>query len=294
MIRTTVIIIGAGPAGIAAAVQLKRYGIDFLLFEKKSIGGLLRNANEVENYLGFPAGISGPKLTSLLEKHLHSLDIDVIFQEVVSVVSRKDNFIVKTRQDEYQSDFLIIASGTKPRMDDSVDIEAPVLEYIFYEIADAPLQKIKEAVIIGSGDAAFDYALNLSRHGIKSKIFIRGKTCKAIPLLCQKAEKNENIKVYYGQKLVKIKKNDIAELIFQNNKGTISVFSNCIFFAIGREPEISFAAEGILSSVTAHTNNEKMFLIGDVKNEIFRQVSIAAGDGILTAMKIADKLKGKK
>ncbi len=294
MTKTSVIIIGAGPAGIAAAVQLKRYGIDFLLFEKKRIGGLLHNANLVENYIGFPAGISGPKLITLLERHLKSFDIDVVYSQVHSAGVEGNTFTVKTLSEEYKSDFLIIASGTKPRIDHSIKTDTEARKHIYYEIAEAPLESIDGAVIIGSGDAAFDYALNLSGHGIKSRIFIRGDNCKALPLLCQRAEKDENITIFYGQKLVEIKKNDLLHLIFQNKEGKQFVITKCIFFTIGREPEISFAAEEILSPETAHEIKNRLFLIGDVKNEIFRQVSIAAGDGIIAAMKIAKHLKGEK
>jgi thioredoxin reductase (NADPH) len=72
-----VAIVGAGPAGMTAAIQLKRYGIPFVLLEKERIGGLLWNANLVENYPGFPAGVSGPKLVGLIEKQMERVGVEV-------------------------------------------------------------------------------------------------------------------------------------------------------------------------------------------------------------------------
>ena len=74
---TSVIIIGAGPAGIACAIQLKRYNIDSIVLEKDEIGGLLKNANLIENYLGFPNGISGKKLVQLINKQVRTSKINI-------------------------------------------------------------------------------------------------------------------------------------------------------------------------------------------------------------------------
>src|SRR3990172_4711953 len=102
-----VLIIGAGPAGIAAAIQLKRYGIPFVLLEKERVGGLLWNANLVENYPGFPAGVSGPKLVRLIEKQMERLGV-VVAEDVVEKLRRNATaFHVKTLQTEYQPRFVV-------------------------------------------------------------------------------------------------------------------------------------------------------------------------------------------
>ena len=80
-----VMIIGAGPAGLATAIQLKRYGIHPLLFEGEEVGGLLRNANLVENYPGFPKGVSGSKLVNLFSRQAENLHIDVTHEQVLEL-----------------------------------------------------------------------------------------------------------------------------------------------------------------------------------------------------------------
>ncbi|RLD33504.1 MAG: NAD(P)/FAD-dependent oxidoreductase, partial [Bacteroidetes bacterium] len=94
MLKEQVIIIGGGPAGVACAVQLKRYGIDPLLLEKNSIGGLVRNAWRLDNYPGFPDGISGEEMVEKLEAHLNRFEIRTLKSEIRTVKYSTDGFVV--------------------------------------------------------------------------------------------------------------------------------------------------------------------------------------------------------
>ena len=105
-----VIIIGAGPAGLATALQLKRYGITARLLERDAIGGLLRNANLVENYPGFPKGISGLALVRLFEKQASVAAVDVTHEAVTELAYESDCFQVKTAAHSYHSPIVVIAS----------------------------------------------------------------------------------------------------------------------------------------------------------------------------------------
>ena len=98
-----VIIIGAGPAGLATAIQLKRYGVHPLLFEREQTGGLLRNANLVENYPGFPQGISGLDLVNLFIRQAQNLSIDVTYEEVIELVYDQGIFQARTARQSYAS-----------------------------------------------------------------------------------------------------------------------------------------------------------------------------------------------
>jgi len=158
-----VVIVGAGPAGMTAAIQLKRYGIPFVLLERERVGGLLWNANLVENYPGFPSGVSGPKLVRLIEKQMEHIGVEVTFDSVVRLRHDKTNFQVETLRTKYQARYLVIASGTKPNPI-PLNISKEARDLVFSDVYHLLNKSNKRIVIIGGGDAAFDYALNLTKN----------------------------------------------------------------------------------------------------------------------------------
>ena len=187
-----VAIIGAGPAGLSAAVQLKRYNTDILLFEKNLVGGLLRNANLVENYPGFGDGSSGIELVEQFSRHLDKTGLKVNYEEVKEIDYSKDKFFVKTNNKNTACKIVVIATGTKPQKIPGLKITEEICKLIFYEIY--PILKVqnKNIAIIGAGDAAFDYALNLARFN-KVTILNRGNETSCLSLLWERAIKNETI-----------------------------------------------------------------------------------------------------
>ncbi len=286
-------IIGAGPAGISCAVQLRRYEIPFRIFERDRAGGLVRNAHLVENYLGYPDGISGETLTDLLRRHLRENKINIINEEADSVVWEKGRFLIKTRDSEYFSDIVVAAPGTRPK---PVPVAVPerVEGRVFSELY--PLRNLKgsRVAIAGAGDAAFDYALSLSEKNDVT-ILNRSGVVKCLPLLEKRAERNPRIK-YLDNIMVstiRSKGDDILLDCIQAGR-SCKISSDFLLFAVGREPETAF-----LSSIFGRQKNELLekkllYIIGDAANSIYRQVSIASGDGIMTGMKIAGNLEGKK
>lgn len=158
-IKTDVVIIGAGPAGITAAIQLKRYGVPFALLEKGRVGGLLWNANLVENYPGFPNGISGPELVALLVQHMARLAVEVTCGEVVALDYDEFGLLVSTQNSTYRPRCVVVATGTQPRPF-SLPISPNARGRVVRDVV--PLLNVegKHVAIIGAGDAAFDHALN--------------------------------------------------------------------------------------------------------------------------------------
>lgn len=273
MKHSKVAIIGAGPAGIACAVQLKRFGIPFVLFEKNQTGGLLRNANLVENYLGFEKGISGKKLADKFRKNLEILNISPVFAEVKKV-TYKGFFLVETAEDLFTCEVLVIASGTKPKKL-QLNVENSIKDRIFYELADLSENDCsgKKFVIIGAGDAAFDYAINLADNYNAEEIIIlnRGEKTKCLPLLEKRAAEREKIKYF---------KNVNFDEFFKK------FGVDYIIAAIGREPYLDFLDENLKNDIPELQNKNLLHIIGDAANGYLRQTSIATGDGLKTAMKV--------
>ena len=287
-----VIIIGAGPAGLATAIQLKRYGIHALLFERSQVGGLLRNANLVENYPGFPRGISGLKLVSLFLRQARNLSIDVIYEEVIDLVYKQRLYQARTALNNYASQFAVIATGTKPLQFTSLSAPDEVSDRIFYEVYGLLQVENRHIVIVGSGDAAFDYALNLGRVN-QITLLNRGQQPKCLPLLWERAQQLPNIKYKNETKIYQLSKDPRGGLLLDCHTpaGGIQLQADYLVGAIGREPCLDCLSKPFLHQAQALQARGTFYMIGDVRNGIYRQTSIAVGEGVMTAMKIYRQLK---
>ena len=277
-------IIGAGPAGVAAAVQLRRYGFAVDVFERNIVGGLARNANLIENLPPFHKGISGNHYARLLKKNLLAYIANPIYEQVESIEFRENWFIIFTDSEIRKYDIAIIASGTKPN---SPSISLPESDRIFYEVAAMPKVEGNNIIIIGAGDAAFDYALNLANHGDNNiKILNRNDKLKCLPLLLNRVKANPKIEYIENCELQAVE-SLVNELIINTNIGKF----NCdyLLFAIGRSENRSFIRKSVLINEMMLINDKRLHYIGDVINGLYRQISIATGDGVRAAMEIYER-----
>jgi len=289
-----VVIIGAGPAGIAAAIQLKRQGIAPVVYEKQRIGGMLNNANLVENYPGFPDGISGPDLANLFKKHLAGLSIEILFEEVFNLDFLDEAFVLNTSNGQKHSETVIIASGTKPREISDIAMPDHIRDRILYEVYPVLNEKGKKIVVVGAGDAAFDYALNLAKNN-DVMILNRGKRIKCLPLLKQRAEKTSRINYYSETSITKISGDSggLLELVCNSIKETLLLKADYVIFAIGRAPQLDFMSKELELRVKELEKRGALYIIGDANSGLYRQSAIAVGQGIMAAMKISWFLKGE-
>jgi thioredoxin reductase (NADPH) len=281
-ISCRVAIIGAGPAGIACAVQLKRSGITPMVFEQGRVGGLLNNAFLVENYPGFPDGISGKSLVNRFSAQMQHWQIPVL-HELVRVVHLSNKVYVLQTTKKYNADFIVVASGTKPILPESGF--AIHNDRILYEVYTLVRKRNNTIVIIGSGDAAFDYALNLCRQN-RVYIFNRNQNAKALELLQKRAEHIGDKRIIYLKKtwIKQIRQRFNGFSLVTNRTGKHkTILCNYLLYAIGREPALDFLGLS-LRKQTGRARN--LYFIGDVKNGNERQTSIAVGDGVKTAMEI--------
>jgi len=287
-------VIGAGPAGLAAGIQLQRYGFSPHIYEREAVGGLLRNANLVENYPGFPAGISGRELVKLMQEQAQQIGLVITYQEVQEISYRNNHFLLTTPLRTNAYDIVLIASGTRPRTNHGVDIPVPLQPHVFYEIY--PLRHLAEKrfAIVGAGDAAFDYALNLSKLN-QVMILNRSKDIRCLPLLFERAARNPRIDYREEIKILAVKESRRAglELECEGSTGQMSFLIDKLIFAIGREPQTGFIPSALLPMIRDLEEKGCLYFIGDVKNERYRQTSIAVGDGVLAAMKIYQSLQEK-
>jgi thioredoxin reductase len=285
--RCDVVIIGAGPAGIAAAIQLRRYGIPAVLVERERIGGLLWDANLIENYPGFPNGISGPKLAMLFEKQMERIGVEVVFDEVRTLDIVNESLMVEMCLNSYRPRAVVVASGTKPRLF-PLEIPAKVQNRVFSTVCPILNVRRKHVVIIGAGDAAFDYALNLSRCNTVT-ILNRNEETQCLPLLWGRARACAAISYRSGIAIEQIIASETSDGLIvrcESESAEPTVAADYVVFAIGREPQMDFLSARVTERESTLLERGRLYFIGDVKNGLLRQTAIAVGDGLRAAMQI--------
>jgi thioredoxin reductase (NADPH) len=287
-----VVIIGAGPAGLSSALQLKRYGIDCALLERSEVGGLLRNANLVENYPGFPQGITGPELIRRMVEQLQSTAVQVTQAEVTAVSYQERSFHVTTTTGQHQARVLVIATGTKPKVFKEIPIPESLRSQVYFEVY--PLLGVsgKQIAILGAGDAAFDYAINLSKQN-RAVILNHSSRISCLPLLWQRACASPQIAYHPNTRLLRLEELPARQISLEctNPVGNVGFEVDYLIAALGREPQLDFLPQTWAEDSAFLEKQGVLYSIGDVKNGIYRQTAIAVGDGLLAAMKIYRYLK---
>ncbi len=283
MIKREVVIIGAGPAGISCAIQLKRYGFEPLLLEGNSVGGLVLNANMVENYPGFPKGISGSELACLFEKQLRRFGVEVLIMKAEKLDFSEKNFIIRTDKKTINAKTVVVASGTVPR---KLRIDTGLKSNcIFYDVLKLKSIENKDICIIGGGDAALDYALTLSRNN-EVLVLCRKKNVSCVLALLEKVKGQSNIRISTGCEVKNLFKQGDKLVLHCSCANDISILTDIVVAAIGRIANVGFLSQDLKSAYEIGKRTKNIYFIGDVVEGEYRQVGIAVGDGIRIAMEI--------
>jgi|SRR6056297_1135257 len=281
-----IIIIGGGPGGLSAAIQLHRSGFQPLILEVRQLGGLLVNAWRVENYPGFPKGISGLDLVQLFREHLNVYQPEIVYDRVLSVEKIQSGYWITTKNGQhYSCQYLIIATGTFPRKYSHIKLveNECLLRRIHYEVDTIRHLKGKDISVIGGSDAAFDYAMTMSGEN-QISVFMRGSKTKAIKALRDVVQRNRHIKVFSRIEIEDLRfKDDRISLNFKKGASIHNHKTDYLLFAIGRYPTMPH----LINDMKIEEQKEKsVFFVGDVKNQHYRQCSLAVADGIRAAMTI--------
>ena len=270
------IIIGAGPAGLATALQLKRYGINPLIFERDQIGGLLHNANLVENYPGFPGGISGPNLVRIFKDHVRVNSLRIKPENVEGLTHHDGVFQVDTSDRSFQSRIVVIATGTKPRIFTDFEIPDDTRELIFYEIYPLLNRKEQRIAIVGAGDAAFDYALNLGKRN-DALVLNRGEEISCLPLLWERAKDIPSITYLPNISISRLESNPGHGMLLECSTpgGPKSIQVDILIGAIGRDAQLDFISGQFSKKAIQLVNRGDLYYVGDVEKGLYRQTAIA-------------------
>ena len=288
-----VAVIGAGPAGIAASIQLGRYGINQVVFEQNRVGGLLHNARLVENYPGFPHGIPGTDLADLMREQFIRTGVDLRRERVASLDYRGDRFFLRTTARELSFPIAVVASGTEPRKIPDLAIPDDIMDRVLYEVYPIRHVQFKNIAVIGAGDAAFDYALNLARRN-EVTILSRSESARCNVSLWDEATDSLHISYMRNVEVQKVVGRTGRLLIscgHLDRSDMTTIMADYLVIAVGREPATHFFTRGLAEQSAYLTLNHRLHLVGDARNGLYRQASISVGNGIEAAMHIARHLR---
>jgi thioredoxin reductase (NADPH) len=288
-----VIIIGAGISGIASAIYLKRYNLNVLVIEKEYPGGQLNKISKIENYPGFQE-ISGMDLAMNLYNQLKYLEIPIYFSNVLNISIKNNKKIVETTNEIFESSYLVLATGRKPRKLGLEEEETLLGKGISYcATCDGPLFKEKEVCVVGGGDSAIQEALYLSELCKKVMIIHRRDHFTTTPDKIKRVENKDNIEVCYNSVINTLNtKNDILESIIftQNGEKKIKKVSG-LFIYIGMEPnnEVFKNLNIVNENGYVDVNNKfettikGIYACGDIISKEVYQLTTATGEATIVA-----------
>jgi thioredoxin reductase (NADPH) len=293
-----VVIIG-GPAGLTAGLYCARSRFDTLLIEKGIIGGQITNAERVENYPGFPKGISGIELGQLIHKQASSYGLETLLAEVTKVALGQKHNLVNTSEGDFMAESIIIASGAQFRKLEVPGEDKYVGKGVSYcATCDGPLFKGKTVAVIGGGDSAVTEALYLSRFASSVKVIHRRSQLRASKIFEERATIELKIEFIWDTVVTRIEGDGVVkQLMLKNTRNDkISILELAgIFVAIGSKPNsaqwrglLPLDEEGyIITNELMETKMPGIFAAGDVRHNSARQVITAAGDGATAAISAA-------
>lgn len=291
-----IIIVGGGPAGLTAGIYATRAGLSTLLLEKMVPGGQITNSELVENYPGFPGGISGFELGQLMEEQARKHGLVITMAEVKGIELADDKKIVKTASDDYVTDAVIIAGGAehaKLGIPGEDDLVGKGLSYC--ATCDGPFFRDRTVSVIGGGDVAISDALFLARFSSRVYVIHRRDQLRASKILQDRAFAEEKIDFIWDTVVDSIDGTDtVTGLKLRNVKtGEYSPLEvSGIFMAVGTKPNTQYLSEIIkLGPGGTIPVNDQMeteipgiLAAGDIREGSIRQVIAAAGDGAVAAM----------
>lgn len=286
-----VAIIGGGPAGLTAGLYASRYGLNTVLIERGMYGGQIVNAGHVENYPGFPRGVSGMDLGQMFYEQSTRFGLSTITSEVTAFKQTGRTFLISTNDDEIEAKAVVIASGSNYRKLGVPGEENLTGRGVSYcATCDGFLFKNKDVAVIGGGDTAISDALELSQNCSKVYVVHRRHELRATQALQKVAFSIPKIEFVWDSVIWKIEGEDkVSKLIVKSTKtGELSdLVVEGVFVAIGFIPNNSLfkglveldEAGNIVTDDLMRTKVPGLFAAGDIRRNSARQVATAVGDG---------------
>lgn len=290
------IIIGGGPAGLAAGIYAGRAKLDVLLLERGAPGGLAATTETIENYPGFPEGIGGAELMGqmLAQAQRFGLAVDSVNVEEISCADR--HFVLKTEEGILESRAVILATGAEPELlhvPGEAELRGRGVSYC--ATCDGAFFREKTVAVVGGGDAAVEEAVFLTRFARKVLLIHRRDELRATRVVQQKARQNPKIEFVWNSVVEEVLGKSKVEGVRVKNVrlGETHVLNvGGVFIYIGQRPASRVVEElvqldergYVITDEKMQTSCPGLFAAGDVRKKLLRQVVTAVADGAIAAV----------
>ncbi len=292
------VIIGGGPAGLTAGVYLRRAGIDAALVERGVLGGTAARTEQIDNYPGFPEGISGADLTRLMAEQAKRFGLVVKEFFDVSLVSRKDDgrFLVTSGESEIETRGVILAAGTEWKQLGIPGEKEFVGRGVSYcATCDAMFFQDQDVAVIGGGDSAIQEAMTLANLCRRVSVVHRRDRLRAQVVIQERAFRQGNIEFLWNKAPLEIiGKGQVESVLLRDTQsdGRSTLKVDGVFVFVGLEAKTAFLGDlvdrdraGFIEVGEDLASKTKgLFVAGDVRTKRLRQITTAVGDGALAAV----------
>ena len=300
------LVIGSGPAGMAAAVYGARAELAPVVLTGIQLGGQAAITHTIENYPGFPDGVGGPELSDLFQKNAEKFGARFEFDSVTEVDLSKRPFSVKTYSKEYLADTLVISTGASPNhLNIPGEQELTGKGVSYCGTCDGWFFKDKRVVVVGGGDSALEEGLFLTRYVSDLKIIHRRDELRAGAILQNRAKENDKISFVWNSVVTEIIGDGLVKkLKLKNTKTGEESFleTDGIFIFIGHTPnaelfkdQIKMTPDGYIEvDARMHTSIPGVYAAGEIADSHFRQVITSAGMGAAAAIEATHFLEAQE
>ncbi len=290
-----VIILGGGPAGLTAGLYTSRARLNTLLIENALFGGQMTTTETIDNYPGFPEGVTGEELSRLMEEQAKRFGMETISREVVKVELEGDQKLIRTDETAYLCEALIICTGTEYRklgVPGEKEFAGKGVSYC--ATCDGAFFKDSRIIVVGGGDSALTEALFLTKFVKELTIIHRRDALRATKIYQEKAMANPKIKFLWNSVVKEIKGDTVVRAVVVKNVRTgenTEFETEGAFLFVGLLPRTESVrglvqmdeAGYIITNDNCETSVKGIFAAGDCRKKLLRQIATAVGDGATAA-----------
>jgi thioredoxin reductase (NADPH) len=291
------VVIGAGPSALSAAIYTTREDIDTVIYEKAVIGGLAATTDHIDNYPGFPEGVDGLKLSELLQQQAERFGAKMAFGEVMELEDRGDYKLLKTDSGDVKAKAVLIATGS-----DYKKIGVPgEMEYYgrgvhYCATCDGAFYRGKKLIVVGGGNSAVQETIFLTRFASHIDMLVRS-TITASDVLVEDLQRfidDGKVTVHLGMKTLEIagENNSVTKVIGEAGGEKIDFLTDGVFVFVGLKPNTEFLRSNgfIHTNVELETSIPGVYASGDVRHGATAQIASAVGEGATAALHIREYL----